>query len=60
MTSERGQCPGLVNPEGSTYIDVGYPAQGTDHVRFRDAVTGVQGQDRDKDDEKEEYAIVKT
>jgi len=28
---------------GNTYIDVGNPTQGANHVRFRDVVTGMQG-----------------
>ena len=43
------QSPSVVNVEGSTYVDVGNPMQGTDHVWLGDVVTGVQSQNQEGD-----------
>ena len=40
----NGQLRGVVNVRRDTYVYVGNPAQGANHRRFRDVVTGVQGQ----------------
>ena len=34
----NGQSYGVVNVTSDTYVDVGNPMQGADHVRFRDVV----------------------